>query len=157
MTENSKDTPGIVMPPPLVFLVALAAGFLLDWAVPVNSDLAAAPVRVGGLALVVLGAALMFAGLRTFVRAGTAFRPDQPATRLLTAGPFRYTRNPLYVALTLVYLGIALAAARVWPMATLVPALVVIRYRVITREEAYLEGKFGDAYRNYKNRVRRWL
>jgi protein-S-isoprenylcysteine O-methyltransferase Ste14 len=157
MTENGKDTPGIVMPPPLVFLVALAAGFLLDRAVPVNLDPAPAPVRVAGLALLVLGGALMFAGLRTFMRAGTAFRPDHPATRLLTAGPFRYTRNPLYIALTLVYLGIALAAAKVWPVATLVPALVVIRYRVIAREEAYLERKFGDAYRDYKSRVRRWL
>ena len=157
MTQNGKDTPGIVLPPPLVFLAALAGGFLLDRAVPVNLEPAAAPVRVAGLVLVVLGGALMFAGLRTFLRAGTAFRPAQPATRLLTAGPFRYTRNPLYVALTLVYLGIALAAAMAWPVATLVPALVVIRYRVIAREEAYLERKFGDAYRDYKGRVRRWL
>ena len=150
MTQNGKDTPGIVLPPPLVFLAALAGGFLLDRAVPVNLEPAAAPVRV--------------AGLIPPARRGPAFqrrrrRPRwrRPGRTPLTTGPFRYTRNPLYVALTLVYLGIALAAAMAWPVATLVPALVVIRYRVIAREEAYLERKFGDAYRDYKGRVRRWL
>jgi protein-S-isoprenylcysteine O-methyltransferase Ste14 len=157
MTENSKDIPGVVVPPPLVFLAALAAGFLLDWAVPVTVDPATTPVRMTGLVLVVLGGALMFAGLRAFTRAGTAFRPDRPATRLITAGPFRYTRNPLYIALTLIYLGVALAAAKIWPAATLVPALAVIRYGVIAREETYLERKFGDGYRDYKSRVGRWL
>ncbi|MGB8274323.1 MAG: isoprenylcysteine carboxylmethyltransferase family protein [Alphaproteobacteria bacterium] len=157
MTGTPNDIPGVVAPPPLVFLAALAAGFLLEWAWPTSFDAHISGLRGAGFVLRALGASLIAAGIWAFRRAGTDFHPYRPATRLITDGVFRYSRNPLYVSLTLIYLGLAFLHGGLWPLAALVPALAVFRYGVVAREEAYLERKFGDAYRSYKNRVRRWL
>jgi len=90
-------------------------------------------------------------------RAGTNVRPDQPSLHLVTDGPFRYSRNPLYLATLGLYGGVTLLVDAVWPALLLVPLLAVLRWGVIAREERYLEAKFGDEYRAYKARVRRWL
>ncbi len=90
-------------------------------------------------------------------RAGTNVRPDQPTLALVFDGPFRFTRNPLYLAATGLYLGIALLVDALWPLLLLVPVLAVLRWGVVAREERYLEAKFGEPYRAYKARVRRWL
>jgi protein-S-isoprenylcysteine O-methyltransferase Ste14 len=81
----------------------------------------------------------------------------KPTTALVTEGPFRYSRNPIYVALTLLYVGVALLINALWILLLIVPAVLVLRYGVIAREEAYLARKFGDAYRQYMAQVRRWL
>jgi protein-S-isoprenylcysteine O-methyltransferase Ste14 len=81
----------------------------------------------------------------------------KPTTALVTEGPFRYSRNPIYVALTLLYVGVALLINALWILLLVVPAVLVLRYGVIAREEAYLTRKFGDAYRQYTTQVRRWL
>jgi protein-S-isoprenylcysteine O-methyltransferase Ste14 len=80
-----------------------------------------------------------------------------PTTALVTGGPYRISRNPIYLALTLVYLGLALAWGSLWPVVLLAPLLIVMRYGVIGREERYLEARFGDAYRAYRAAVRRWI
>jgi len=90
-------------------------------------------------------------------RAGTNVRPDQPATAIVVDGPFRFTRNPLYLGLTGLYAGVALLVDALWPLLLLVPLLVIVKWGVIHREERYLEAKFGETYRLYKARVRRWL
>jgi protein-S-isoprenylcysteine O-methyltransferase Ste14 len=90
-------------------------------------------------------------------RAGTNIRPDQPTLAVVSNGPFRFTRNPLYVAATGLYVGISLLVDALWPLLLLVPALVVLRWGVIAREERYLEAKFGEPYLAYRSRVRRWL
>jgi protein-S-isoprenylcysteine O-methyltransferase Ste14 len=105
---------------------------------------------------VAAGIATGIVGFLQFRRAGTDVRPDQPTTALVTDGIYRYSRNPLYIAQALIYAGIALAADSLWALALLVPTLIVIRYGVIAREEAYLERKFSDDYRRYKTAVRRW-
>jgi protein-S-isoprenylcysteine O-methyltransferase Ste14 len=92
-----------------------------------------------------------------FIRAGTNIPTNRPTTALVTAGPYRFSRNPIYIALTLLYLGIALAVDSAWIAGLIVPVLIAIRYGVIAREESFLEQKFGAAYRDYKARVRRWL
>jgi len=81
----------------------------------------------------------------------------KPTTALVTEGPFRYSRNPIYVALTLLYVGVALLINALWILLLVVPALMALRYGVIAREEAYLTQKFGDAYHQYTTQVRRWL
>lgn len=91
------------------------------------------------------------------VRAGTNVNPAKPATALVTTGPFRLSRNPLYVSLTLLYVGIALLFNAVMPWLLLPGVLWVVQYGVIKREEAYLEGRFGQAYLDYAAKVRRWL
>jgi protein-S-isoprenylcysteine O-methyltransferase Ste14 len=83
--------------------------------------------------------------------------PVRPATALITEGPFRFTRNPLYLSLALLYLGIALGLGVLWPIVLLPALMLLVQQLVVLREEAYLESRFGDAYRTYRKRVRRWL
>jgi protein-S-isoprenylcysteine O-methyltransferase Ste14 len=90
-------------------------------------------------------------------RAGTNIDPRQPAVVLVTNGPFRFSRNPLYVALTGLYVGVALLIDGLWTLLLLVPLLVVTQQGIVRREERYLERKFGEEYRTYKIRVRRWI
>ena len=110
-----------------------------------------------GFALVALGGVILTVAVRRFLRAGTSVETRKPTTALVTGGPFRYSRNPIYVAMGLAYAGIGIAADSPWVLGLLVPALAVMRYGVISPEERYLEGKFGDEYRRYKASVRRWL
>ena len=90
-------------------------------------------------------------------RAGTNVNPTLPSTVLVATGPFLFSRNPLYVALTLMYVGLALLANALWVLVSMIPVLVVMHYGVVRREERYLEAKFGDAYREYRSRVRRYV
>ena len=156
MTDTPRDTAGVVVPPPLLFAGFLAAGFLLDAIWP--TALLGYPWRfwVGGL-LVLPGLLLMTAGVSRFKRAGTNVPTYRPTTALVTCGPYRYSRNPLYISLFLVYAGIAIVADNLWILALAVPLFLVMRYGVVAREERYLERKFGQAYLDYKAAVRRWL
>ena len=155
MTE-SADRPGIVAPPPLLYLGALAAAFLLRWFWPLPFWGREVAVWVG-IALVLVGLAIGVWGRQTMVRAGTNVDPRRPATAVVTSGPFRFSRNPLYVGLTLIYLGITTALDTAWGLVLVVPLLVVMHQGVVRREERYLERKFGDGYRQYRAAVRRYL
>ena len=139
-------------------LISLSRGglYCMNWAAP--RPLLSSSLRcwMGG-ALVVLGLGITGWGRTLMARAGTNVNPFQPTTALVTTGPFRFSRNPLYVGLTLAYLGGALLTNSVWVLALLVPVLLVMHYGVVRREERYLEAKFGDAYRAYRGRVRRYL
>ncbi len=111
---------------------------------------------LGGI-LLAAGIFLAMWGRRVMERAGTNVNPTLPSTALVATGPFLFSRNPLYVALTLMYVGLALLANALWVLVLIVPVLVVLHYGVVRREERYLETKFGDAYREYRSRVRRYL
>lgn len=153
---STADNPGVLAPPPLLYLGFLAAGLGLDWLWPAALLPQAVQYPLGA-ALVASGAAIMAAALRRFRKAATDFRTHRPATALVTGGPYRLSRNPIYIALTLFYLGLAVVADSPWALALVVPLLAVMRYGVVGREERYLESKFGEPYREYKARVRRWL
>lgn len=156
LKTQKKDIPGIIAPPPLIFALMIGAGAALHYAWPLAAVapglryVLAAPLFVGALILVALS-------LREFRRARTHVDPYRPATALLTSGPYRFTRNPLYVALGLVHAMIGFALNSTWILLFLIPAMTVIQYGVIRREERYLDRKFGDAYRVYQSRVRRWI
>ncbi len=156
MSPSEVDRPDVVARPPLVYLAAMVAGLVLEMAWP-SSLFSATPRVVAGLALLVAGSALMALGIREFRKAETHYRTDRPATTVITTGPFRYSRNPLYVSLALAYAGVALLIDSAWVLAMLVPTLFIIRYGVIAREETYLEEKFGESYRRYRDSVRRWV
>ncbi len=153
---RSDDTAGVIAPPPLIYLAALLVGLAIDYVWPA-AFLPATVQYIAGGTLIVAGLAVALTATRLFTKAGTNFRPDRPSTALVLAGPYRYSRNPMYVSLTMTHLGIAIAIDSLWLIAMVVPALIVLSIGVIAREELYLEAKFGEAYGNYKSRVRRWL
>jgi protein-S-isoprenylcysteine O-methyltransferase Ste14 len=155
-TEPAGDTAGVIAPPPLIYLAGLAIGLVLDAVLP-DADLPGI-VRygLGGLALLV-GLGLMGSFVRAFAHASTDVRPDRPTTAIVTGGPYRFTRNPGYLGMALVFTGIALLANAPWALLLLLPTMAVIDRGVIAREERYLEAKFGPEYTGYKARVRRWV
>jgi protein-S-isoprenylcysteine O-methyltransferase Ste14 len=156
MPESTQDHAGIKFHPPLIYLAFLLLGFGINAAWPAAFLPESLRYGTGGV-LIALGLSLSAAAFFQFRRAKTSVRPDRPTTAIVTSGPFRFTRNPFYLALSLVYAGIACVGNSAWVLVLLVPALLVIRYGVIAREERYLERKFGDAYLRYKGSVRRWI
>jgi protein-S-isoprenylcysteine O-methyltransferase Ste14 len=150
MTDE-QDNPGIWVPPPPLYLLALLLGLLLDRRAHVPF-LPRGVARSLGWPLVGGGMALAAWFMRTMRNADTTVRTDKPVSSLVQDGPFRYSRNPGYVALTMIYSGIAVRRNALW--AILLLPLVVY---VIQREERYLERTFGDEYLDYKARVRRWV
>jgi protein-S-isoprenylcysteine O-methyltransferase Ste14 len=145
--------------PPLLYLACLLLGLALDRVLPLPFIVPeAALVRwaVGG-GLVLIGVAIAAAGVRNFSRAATPVPSNQPVRALVTTGIHGWSRNPIYVGMFLLYAGVGIAARSPWVLVLALPLVVVLRYRVVAREEAYLERRFGDAYRGYKARVRRWL
>jgi protein-S-isoprenylcysteine O-methyltransferase Ste14 len=145
--------------PPLLYLACLLLGLALDRVLPLPFIVPeAALVRwaVGG-GLSLIGVAIAAAGVRNFSRAATPVPSNQPVRALVTTGIHGWSRNPIYVGMFLLYAGVGIAARSPWVLVLALPLVVVLRYRVVAREEAYLERRFGDAYRGYKARVRRWL
>jgi protein-S-isoprenylcysteine O-methyltransferase Ste14 len=156
MRNASPDTAQVIVLPPLVYGAAFIMGLLLHMVFPLHL-LPTTLARGIGVVCMLVSLPLALATLRVLSRAHTPVDPMKPTTVLVTEGPFRYSRNPIYLALTLLYLGVAVLVNALWILLLVVPALVVIRYGVIAREEAYLTRKFGDAYRQYTAQVRRWL
>lgn len=150
------DNPGVVAKPPLLYGAALSVVLVLRWLwpMPIFGDAAA---LWPGLALVVFSVGVMLWGGATMHAAGTSVNPGLPTTAIVTSGPFRISRNPLYVSLTLLYFGLILAFNTWWGIILLVPLLLVMHFGVVLREERYLEQKFGDEYRRYKTKVARYL
>jgi protein-S-isoprenylcysteine O-methyltransferase Ste14 len=151
-----RDISGVIAPPPLIFLAGLAVGFGLEALLPGSSVPDALSWIVGGL-LLLAGLVLLFFFEREFQRRKTPANPWRPTTAIATDGPYRLTRNPAYVGMALVYLGIALLSQALWVLVPLPFVLAIIDRGVIAREERYLERKFGDEYVGYKRGVRRWV
>ncbi len=151
-----RDSPGVTFPPPFVFLAAILLGVLLQRMAPLGPPLPPA-ARWAGIAILIAAVWINVSGVVTLRRAGTTLRPDRGATSLVVRGPFRFTRNPLYLSVTLLQAGIGLWARSGWVVLMALPAALVIDRLVIPREERHLEAVFGDAYRAYRARVRRWL
>jgi len=154
--EKAPDKAGVLMPPPLIFLAALAVGLLAQHFVPLPFLPVAWVAWIGG-GLVVVAIALAVSGVLTLRAAQTAIDPYKSTTAIVQTGPYRFSRNPLYVALALLCVGIAAWRNALWVLPMLIPAILVLQVGVIRREEAYLERKFGDEYRTYRTRVRRWF
>src|SRR5215211_893429 len=155
MTDE-RDNPGIRLPPPLIYLVPLFLGLMLDR----RRHVPFLPQGVArGLGFSLLGSGAVLNGwfLRTIRKADVPIRTDKPVPRLTTEGPFRYSRNPSYLALAMIYAGIAFLLNSLWAILFLPLVVVVMQREVIVREERYLERTFGEEYLVYKGRVRRWI
>lgn len=144
------------MLPPLLYALALGVGFILQWIAPRPIVSSNTGYWIGGV-LLAGGVFLAIWGRRVMEQAGTNVNPTLPSTALVTTGPFLFSRNPLYVALTLIYVALALLANALWVLVLIVPVLLILHFGVVLREERYLEAKFSDAYREYRARVRRYL
>jgi len=156
---NEDETAGVITRPPLLFLAALLLGFSLERLVPSASTLSGRYLvhwTIGG-SLILIGFALAALGIRNFSRAATPVPTNEPTRVLVTTGIHSWSRNPIYLGLFLLYGGIGVTVGSLWTLIVALPLAIMIRYGVVAREEAYLERRFGDAYRDYKARVRRWL
>lgn len=150
------DTPGVIAPPPLIYLSALGIGFGLD-ALIGGATMPSTVARPVGAALIVAGAGLLGTFARAFDRARTPIDPYTPSEVIVTDGPYRLTRNPAYLGMALAYAGIAIVSNAPWALVPLPVTIAVIDRGVVAREERYLERKFGARYTDYKRRVRRWI
>ena len=154
--SHQPDHAGVRMPPPLIYVVIFGLGILLHQLVPLAS-LPVTASRVAAVFFLVVGVSLTGSALQRFRHAHTSLVPVKPTTALVFAGPYRLTRNPMYLGLLCVYIAFALWFGLIWPL-VLVPLVVLAVQRlVIAKEERYLEQKFGDAYRQYQAQVRRWI
>ena len=155
MTDGN-DAPNVKIIPPLVYLVGIVIGFLATIWMPTKVVTNSVAWTVGGI-LIFCGAVLAGSAILKFRDVGTTVRPDRAASTLVITGPYKISRNPIYLGLALVYLGIAIAGQSVWALILLPVVLAIIQRRAIEPEEAFLEKRFGANYVSYKEMVRRWL
>ena len=162
--RSDKAEPGMVpeganlgiIRPPFVYLGAVALGLVLHVAWPVRLVSRAVSVPLGGTAVLV-AVALFLSAVRTFRTAGTPVPGNRPTTTIVRTGPYRYSRNPIYLAFSLLQLGVAFWVNSLWLLVTLMLAVALMSFVVIPREEHYLESQFPSDYLPYKASVRRWL
>ncbi len=153
---STSDSPRIIAPPPLIYVGGLTIGIILHWLKPL-------PFVPGNLALpleaifIAVSVVLFVTALRTFAKAKTNVDPRKPTTRIVSTGPYRFSRNPIYLSMTLLSVGIALWVNTLWMLIILVPVLLIMQFGVIAREETYLTRKFGEEYLRYTSNVHRWL
>jgi protein-S-isoprenylcysteine O-methyltransferase Ste14 len=155
-SAGSADRSGVSIPPPLIYVAGFLVGVVLELLFPIAAlplALALAAAVIGVVVWLVLDGAAML----HFRRAHTSMIPMKPTTALVTTGPYRLTRNPMYVGMAVLYAALALAVGVIWALAVLPLVLFAVDRLVIAREEPYLERKFGAEYVRYKQRVRRWL
>jgi len=142
--------------PPLIYLISLVSGTVVHLVVPLPFLPPTLAVQLG-VPLVAVAIALFSYSVAKFRSAGTPVPARKPTTAIVRTGPYRFSRNPIYLAFALLQLGIAIWANSVWLVATLVGAVALVHFVVIPREEQYMERKFGAQYLDYKASVRRWL
>jgi protein-S-isoprenylcysteine O-methyltransferase Ste14 len=154
---DTADTAHVIIRPPLALGLALLAGLALDWLIPLPFLPSDFPKGFLGALVFLLALALFAWAIVTMTRAGSNVPTNRPTTTIVESGPYRFTRNPIYLGMILALIGLSIAFNGLWLLVMLVPFALVIRYGVVAREEVYLERKFGDVYRSYRSRVRRWL
>ncbi len=145
-----------IMRPPFIYLGAIALGLLLQFAWPVLLVSRGVRVPLGGTVVLVAVALFLYA-VRTFWIAGTPVPGNRPTTTIVCTGPYRCSRNPIYLSFLLLQLGVACWVNSLWLLVTLIPAVALMSFVVIPREEQYLETRFPSDYLPYKASVRRWL
>ena len=145
--------------PPFIYGGAFVIGYAVHRFVPIHlwPDAAPRAVRVVAWGLVLVWVGLGGSAVFLFRRAGTTPNPTKATTAVVVHGPYRLTRNPMYLGLVALYLALVVFVNSLWPLVLLPAVVAMVQRLVIEREEAYLEAKFGDEYRAYKGRVRRWL
>ena len=155
--SETGDRPNVIIHPPIAWALAIGAGLAAGRLYPWHFVPPSVPRVWAGGGVLAIGFALAIWAIATMHKAGTRVETYKPTTTIVADGPYRFSRNPIYLGIFLSQTGLALGFDNLWMLAMLVPFGFVIRYGVIAREEAYLERKFGAVYGGYKSRVRRWL
>lgn len=157
-TDSPEKGADVRFPPPLVWLGGVILGLVIDYFVmAARFPVTRAASLTTGVILMAIGAALPVSARLHFKRTGQSVRPWDPTPELIFEGPYRFTRNPMYVGLTLFEIGLGLLLNNVWVSALALPALSAVHFMAVLPEERYLSGKFGDSYREYLGRVRRYF
>ena len=151
-----NDSPQVIAPPPLIYLSGFTVGIVLHLLKPLPF-LPKNLVLPLGVVLIVISIMLVITAMRKFIKAKTNIDVRKPTTSIVSTGPYQFTRNPIYLSMTLLVLGIAVWVNTLWILITLVLVLLIMQFGVIAREEAYLVKKFGGEYLEYKTKVRRWM
>ncbi|MBB3020062.1 protein-S-isoprenylcysteine O-methyltransferase Ste14 [Microvirga lupini] len=154
---ETADTAHVMIRPPLAWGLAVVAGFGLDRLMPLPFLPVDWPAGWLGALVFVPALALVAWAIAAMTGAGSNVPTNLPTTTIVESGPYRFTRNPIYLGMFLGLIGLGIAFNTLWLPLMLVPFALVIRYGVVAREETYLDRKFGDVYRVYRSRVRRWL
>lgn len=155
---NADDGANVRFPPPLIYIGLLAVGFTVGRLLHLpNLGLEPRMRESAGGILVLAGVLVSFAGAGLFLRSRTAIIPFKPATHLVTSGVYRWTRNPMYLGMALIYSGLAFLLNSLAALVLLLVVIAIMQRQVIAREEAYLERAFGNEYLAYKSRVRPWI
>jgi protein-S-isoprenylcysteine O-methyltransferase Ste14 len=156
--ENARDGAAVWIQPPLLFAGGVLLGAALQqWAWALEFAPESGLRRALGVAVICGGVAILLSTFAVFRRMGQHPDPRKPTPAVSRDGPYRFTRNPMYVGGSLVQLGIGIAFGNAWIVALLIPVVLLIHYGAIVPEERYLERKFGDEYTRFKESVRRWL
>jgi protein-S-isoprenylcysteine O-methyltransferase Ste14 len=154
--QTKPETARVIAPPPLIFTGCYLLGYVFERFYP-TEVLTGAIIGPLGITLITLALSLAIFAIVTMKRAGTSENPYKPSTSLVRGGPYKFTRNPMYLALSLLYMGIALLLHMLWPFLTLPIAILTLHFGVITREERYLKRLFSEEYTEYCSHVRRWI
>jgi len=155
MTKH-KDNPNVIAPPPLIFFSGLLLGGLIEWnkPFPVFSKTVS---LFAGIILIFVGLLIILAAWLQMRKAKTNIEPWKPTTVVLDTGLYAFSRNPIYAAMVMIYVGVSFLINSFWILMFLPFVILIIHFGVILREEKYLENKFGDSFRDYKSKVRRWV
>ena len=155
-TSPPQDNAGVVAPAPVIYGAAFALGLAAEFTLP-TVPLPRTVVLWLGVVIVLLSIPIVVSAFRALARARTAFDARKPTTTIVSDGAFQYSRNPTYLSLPLLYVGLSLVLGLPWVLFMVGPAVALTQWGVVLREERYLEAKFGEEYRRYKAKVRQWL
>jgi protein-S-isoprenylcysteine O-methyltransferase Ste14 len=158
MSDKKRDNPGVVAPPPAIYFAGLVAGLIFNYFFPAAIIFLPRTIEViFGIVFIVIAGLVIISAFRAFSSAKTNIEPWKPTTAIVSSGVYGFSRNPIYLAMTLLYVGTALLLDSLWVLLFAIPVLFLINVGVILREEKYLVAKFGNEYLDYQKRVRRWL
>lgn len=157
MTQSSRDAPDIVVLPPVLFAGTVATGLAIHYFVWPARVLPPGAGRAIAVALIIIAAIIAWSAHTEMRKVGTNILPTQPTLAIATGGSFRFTRNPLYLSAICVYLAASLWVNSAGMLGLTLPMVAVLHRGVVLPEERYLSAKFGEAYDQYRARVRRWI
>ena len=152
----ATDSARVIAPAPVLYAVAFLVGLAVEFALPTAPLPRVVELWLGAV-IILISIPIAISAARALVRGRTAFDAKKTTTSIVTDGAFRYSRNPTYMSLTLLYVGLAFVIGSLWVLLMVVPAVAITHWGVVLREERYLESKFGEEYRRYAQRVRRWI